>query len=98
MMDFGATSLDPSAIWDEESIYPEIENGFAFKPHMNITYVEAFNNQTFIQDGNESAILRRKYYNPTNFLCQHLPVKEKIEKIEVNKVRNGYTFLHINIS
>ena len=53
MMDFDATSLYPSAMWDENSVYPKIETGFVFKPHMNIVYVEAFNNQTFNQDGDE---------------------------------------------
>ena len=42
-MDFDATSLYPSAMWDDESVYPKIETGFAFKPHMNDVYVEAFN-------------------------------------------------------
>ena len=60
MMDFDATSLYPSAMWVEKSVYPEYESGFAFKPHFNKTYVDAFNNQTFNQDGNESAILRIK--------------------------------------
>ena len=60
-MDFDATSLYPSAIWDEKSVYPKIETGFAFKPHMNDIYVEAFNNQTFNEDGDESAILTIKY-------------------------------------
>ena len=32
MMDFDATSLYPSAMWDENSVYPKIESGFAFKP------------------------------------------------------------------
>ena len=60
MMDFDATSLYPSAMWDEKSVYPKRETGFAFKPHMNKTYVEAFNNETFDQDGDESAILTIK--------------------------------------
>ena len=60
------------------------------KPHMNNVYVEAFNNQTFNQDGDESAILRIKYYNPRNLIFQHLPVKEKVENVEVNRMRNGY--------
>ena len=90
MMDFDATSLYPSAMWDENSVYPKIESGFAFKPHMNNVYVEAVNNQTFNQDGDESAILRIKYYNPRNFLFQHLPVKEKVKNVEVNRMRNGY--------
>ena len=85
-MDFDAVSLYPSAMWDEKSVYPKIETGFAFKPHMNKTYVEAFNNQSF----NESAILTIKYYNPSDLIFQHLPVKEKVKKIEVNRMRNGY--------
>ena len=90
MMDFDATSLYPSGMWDENSVYPKIETGFAFKPHMNDIYVEAFNNQTFNEDGDESAILTIKYYNPPNLMFQHLPVKEKVKKIEVNRMRNGY--------
>ena len=59
MMDFDVTSLYPSAVWDEKSVYPKIETGFAFKPHMNDVHVEAFNNQTFNQGGNESATLKK---------------------------------------
>ena len=79
-MDFDATSLYPSAIWDENSLYPKLETGFAFKPYMNDVYVEAFNNQSFNEDGDESAILTTKYYNPPNLIFQHLPVKEKVKK------------------
>ena len=39
-MDFDATSLYPSAMWDQNSVYPKIETGFAFKPHMNDIYVK----------------------------------------------------------
>ena len=56
-MDFDATSLYPSAMWDQNSVYPKIECGSCFKPDMNNVYVEAFNNPTFNQDGNESATL-----------------------------------------
>ena len=79
MMDFDATSLYP-AMWDEKSIYPKKETGFAFKPHMNDSYVEAFNNQTFNQDGNERTFLKIKYYNPPDLIFQHLPIKEKVKK------------------
>ena len=72
------------------SVYPKIETGFAFKPHMNDVYVEAFNNQSFNEDGDESAILTIKYHNPLDLIFQHLPVKEKVKKIEVNRMRNGY--------
>ena len=89
-MDFDATSLYPSAMWDENSVYPKIETGFAFKPHMNDVYVEAFNNQSFNEDVDESAILTIKYHNPPDLIFQHLPVKEKVKKIEVNRMRNGY--------
>ena len=89
-MDFDATSLYPSALWDENSVYPKIETGFAFKPHMNDVYVEAFNNQSFNENSDESAILTIKYYNPPDLIFQHLPTKEKVKKIEVNRMRNGY--------
>ena len=90
MIDFDATSLYPSAMWDEKSVYSKIENGFAFKPHMNKTHVDAFNNQTYKQDGNESAILRIKYNNPPSLIFQHLPVNQKVEKVEINRLRNSY--------
>ena len=57
---------------------------------MNKTYVEAFNNETFNQDGDESVILTLKYYNPPDLLFQHLPVKENLKKMEVNRMRDGY--------
>ena len=68
---------------------PKIQTGFAFKPHMNDVYVEAFNNQTSNQDGDEPAILRMKYYNPRDLIFEHLPVKEKVKKIKFNRMRNG---------
>ena len=89
-MDFDATSLYPSAMWDQNSVFPKTENGFAFKPHMNDVYVEAFNTRTFNPDGDEPAILRIKFYNPPNLVFQHLPVKGKNKKIEVNRMRNGH--------
>ena len=57
---------------------------------MSDVYLEAFNIQTFNQDGDESAILIIKNYNPPDLIFQHLPVKEKVKKIEVNRMRNGY--------
>ena len=89
-MDFDATIFYPSAMWDENSVYPKIGTGFAFKPNINDVFVEAFNNQTFNQDGDESAILTIKNYNPRNLIFQHLPIKEMDKKIEVNRMRNGY--------
>ena len=77
-------------MWDEDPVYPKIETGFAFKPVMNDADVEPFNNKTFNQNGNESTVLTIKNYNPTDLIFQNLPVKEKVKKIEVNRMRNGY--------
>ena len=74
-------------MWDEKSIYPRIETGYAFTRDMNDELDEKFNNQTFNQG---SAILKIKYYNPENLIVQHLPVKEKEKKIEISRMRNGY--------
>ena len=90
MMDLDATSLYPSAMWDDKSLYPKIETGFALEPHVNDVYVDAFNNQTFNQDGNESANLKLKYYNPSDLIFQHLPVKENVKNIEINSMRKLY--------
>ena len=87
LWDFDATSLYPSAMWDENSIYPRIETGYAFTGDMNKVLVHKFNNGNFNQG---SAILRIKYYNPKNLIVQHLPVKEKGGKLEINRMRNGY--------
>ena len=35
-------------------------------------------------------ILTIKYYNPPDLIFQTLPVKEKVQKVEVNRMRNGY--------
>ena len=88
-MEFHATSLNPSAIWDENSVYPKKGNGFVFKPLMINIHVEAFINQTLNQDGNETAILRRKFYNPPNLIIQHLAIKENVRNIEGKRMRNG---------
>ena len=87
LWDFDAVSLYPIAMWDKNSIYPKIETGYAFEKYMNNELVEKFNNQTFTQ---ASAILKIKYFNPKNLIVQHLPVKEKEKKIEINRMRIGY--------
>ena len=30
------------------------------------------------------------YYNPKNLIVQQIPIKEKVNKSEVNRMRNGY--------
>ena len=87
LWDFDAVSLYPSAMWDEKSIYPRIETGYAYTPDMNDELVNKFNTGNFNQG---SAILRIKYYNPKNLIVQHLPIKERVNKTEINRMRNGY--------
>ena len=87
LWDFDATLLYPSAMWDEKSIYPRIETVYSFTRDMNEFLVHRFNNQTFTQG---SAILKIKYYNPENLIVQHIPIKEKEKKLEINRMRNGY--------
>ena len=85
--DFDAVSLYPSVMWDEKSIYPKIETGYAYTRDMNNELAEKFNNQTFTRG---SAFLKIKYYNPRDLIVQHLPIKEKEKKIEINRMRNCY--------
>ena len=87
LWDFDAVSLYPSAMWDENSIYPRIETGYAYTRDMNDELVNKFNTQNFNQG---SAILKIKYYNPKNLIVQHLPIKERVNKMEINRMRNGY--------
>ena len=92
LWDFDAVSLYPSAMWDENSIYPRIETGYAYTTDMNDELVEKFNTGNFTQG---SAILKNKNYNPKNLIVQHFPVKEKEKKIESNRTRNGYIIDHL---
>ena len=77
LWDFDAVSLYPSSMWDESSIYPRLETGYAYTEDVNDELVEKFDNQTFTQG---SAISKTKYYNPENLIGQHLPVTEKVKK------------------
>ena len=87
LWDFDCFSLYPSAMWDKALIDPRIESSYAFTPDMNDELVEKFNTQTFTQG---SAIIKNKYYNPKNLIVQHVAVKEKEKKIEINRMQNGY--------
>ena len=73
-------------MWDEKSIYPRIGTGYAFKRDMNKRLVHKFNNGNFNQG---SAILKIKYCNPRNLIVQHFPIKERVNKQEINRMRNG---------
>ena len=79
-------------MWDENSIYPRIETGYAYTRDMNDELVNKFNTGIFNQG---SAILKINYYNPKNLVVQHLPIKERVNKIELNHVRNEYIIDHL---
>ena len=72
---------------DPKSIYPKLETGYAYTNDMNNDLVEKFNKGKFNQG---SGILKIKYYNPKNRIVQHLPIKGKVNKFEINRMRNGY--------
>ena len=57
LWDFDSVSLYPSAMWDEKSIYPKTETGYAYAIDMNEEIVEKFNTGNFTQG---SAILKIK--------------------------------------
>ena len=72
---------------DPETIYPRIETGYAYTKDMNEELVKKFNTQTFTR---RSAILKIKFYKPKNLIVQHLPVREREKKKEINRMRKGY--------
>ena len=74
-------------MWDEKSINPRIETGYVYTRDMNNELVEKFNTGKFNQG---SAILKIKCYNPKNLIVQHLPIKERVNKNEINRMTNGY--------
>ena len=94
LWDFDALSFYPSAMCDENSIYPRIATGYAFTTDMNDEHVEIFNTGNFNQG---SVILKIKYYNPRDLIVQHIPVKEKERKNEISRMRNGYNIEHLTL-
>ena len=52
---------------------------------MSDQLVEKYNTGKFNKG---SATLKIKFYNPKNLIVQHLPIKEKEKKIEINRMRN----------
>ena len=71
-------------MFDVDSVYPKIETEYALTSDMNDKLVNEFNQQSF-----KSLAMLNKYYNPQDILLQHIPIKEELGKIEVNRLRNG---------
>ena len=80
LMDFDATSIYPSAMRDDESVYPKIETGYPFNIDMNDEIVKNFNSGIFIQC---SVSLQVIYFTSAEIKFQHLPVKERVSQIDV---------------
>ena len=59
---------------------------------MNDELVKNFLKQKFLRG---SAIVKIKYYNPKKLIVQHLPVKQREKRIEINRMRNGYIIDHL---
>ena len=85
LWDFDAVSLYPFAMWDPKSIHPKIQTGYAYVNDMNDDPVENFSNGKFNQG---CAILKMKYFNPKSLIVQHLPIKENVNNIDFNRMRN----------
>ena len=84
-------------MWDEKSIYPRIESDYAFRKGMNEELADKYKNQSLTQG---SAILTVRECNPSNLMVQNLSIKERVIKIEINRMRNGYiteTFTSVDI-
>ena len=69
-----------------------IETGYAYTKDTNDELVEKFSFQNFTQG---SAFLKIKHYNPKNLIVQHLPVKERENKIEISRMGNGCIIEHL---
>ena len=83
---FDSTSLYPSAMYDETSVYPKIETVYAFTSEMNDEIVNQFKTKTFTK----SEILKIKCFNSQDIILQHISVREEeVKKVEVNRLRNG---------
>ena len=93
LLDFDATGLYLSAMWDEKSIYPKSETVCAFAPDMRDEFVEKISTQSFSR---ENANLKVLYSNASEWILQHLAVREKVKKTQINKLRNGHVIDAIN--
>ena len=65
-------------MWDENSIYPRINTGYAYTKNMNDELVEKFRTGNF---NKESAPLKIMYYNPRDLVVQNLLIKEREKKL-----------------
>ena len=65
-------------MWDESSIYPRIETGYAFTKDLNHKLVKKFVDANFIQGG---TVLEIKHYIPKKLFVQHIRIEGKGKKL-----------------
>ena len=87
LIDYGAVSLYPSAMWDKKTIYPKIETRYAFSEDMNDELVNKMIHQSSTQG---IATLLIMYHTPKTSIVQHLPTKKAVIKNGVYRMRSGY--------
>ena len=63
------------------------DTDYTFTVDMNDELVEINTSGSFYQG---RGIFKVKYYNPPEIIFQHLPVKKRVNKKEVNRNRNSY--------
>ena len=83
-MDFDATSIYPKAM---TKMFIQKLKVAIFTFDMDDELVEKFSSGNFIQDG---ALLKAKNYISPDLIFQQLHVKERVNEIEVNRMRNAY--------
>ena len=83
-MDLDAKRLYPATRWDEKPMYPKIVTAYAFTTDMIDESVRKFITQTITQG---KVFLNVLYYNPSDLIFQHLPVRWKNK---ITKIKNGY--------
>ena len=68
-------------------MYPKTETDYASTPDTNDEIVENIITGTFTRG---RAILKVLFFNPSDLIFQHLPVREKVKKTEIKRMGNGY--------
>ena len=93
LMAFDATSLYPSAMFDENSEFPKAESARPITEEEKTDFVSLFNNQQFRP---KTGIFGVYYEYPNNLFFQPVPAKDKINKIDLIRFRNGEIFDTLN--
>jgi len=95
LMAFDATSLYPSAMYDENSEYPKAESARKFRQEEEREIVYKFNTQTFRP---KTGIFSVVFQYPNDMFFQPVPIKDKVKNqnnnshVKVIRFRNGICY------